>query len=245
MISAVHLAEDATPLEKYVFKPSLGSSHHWALSFLRGQIAGKRLLDIGAGGGGMGMALGAETLGDKGAAELTAVEIDSGTRSAIAPIYKGGVHQSSSNLPSASFDVILLLDVLEHMADPFAYMKEVERLLAPGGMAVISVPNIAHWSVRFSLFFLGRFEYASRGILDKTHLQFFTRSRFRSLLSAPASCRITTIAASIAPVELVLPALLTNNSVFKGLSSARAACAQVFPGIMAYQHLGVIQKCAQ
>ena len=242
MISAVHLAEDATPLEKYVFKPLPGSSHRWAISLLENEVAGKRLLDIGAGGGGMGEALSAATLGSRGASELTAVEIDNDARDAIAPIYNKGVHPSSTSLPDASYDVILLLDVLEHMAEPFTYMKEVERLLAPGGVAVISVPNVAHWSVRLSLFFLGRFEYASRGILDRTHLQFFTQKRFRSLLSTPSSCRIETIAASIEPIELVLPSLITDNSAFRALSSIRVAVAQALPGLMAYQHLGIIRK---
>lgn len=242
MISAVRLADDATPIEKYVFKPLPGSSHHWAMRYFQGNTPseissakGKRVLDIGAGGGGMG-----RFLREMGAQEITAIEIDPAASAAIAPIYDE-VYSDIQPIKGRTYDIILLLDVLEHMSDPFGFMVEVVKLLAPGGRVVISVPNVAHWSIRLGLLF-GRFEYVSRGILDRTHLQFFTRRRFKELLSSAQPCVLEQVGSSIEPVELLLPEYLTNNAIFRKLSALRMKVAHALPGLMAYQHLGVIQK---
>ena len=61
-------------------------------------------------------------------------------------------------------------DVIEHLSDPLRIMRELNRHLAPGAVVIVSVPNVAHLSVRLSLLF-GRFEYQDRGILDRTHLR--------------------------------------------------------------------------
>ncbi len=236
MASAMDLPIDAAPQERYVFKPSFGSSHQWALSKLRGTAHGARVLDIGAGGGGMGQALLAE-----GPAQLVAVEIDPRAQALLRQLY-GEVYSSIEQLHGRQFDTILLLDVLEHMSDPFGFLKQVEKLLSPSGRIVISVPNVAHWSVRFSLFFLGRFEYRSRGILDRTHLQFFSRRRFTEMCSSLNSCSPEALGASIEPVELVLPCWASKNPLFAGLSRLRAAVAGLIPGLMAYQHLAVLRR---
>src|SRR5205823_320673 len=68
-------------------------------------------------------------------------------------------------------------------------LTEAKELLSPGGYIIVSVPNVANWRVRFGLF-LGRFEYADYGILDRTHLRFFTRRTAYQLL-ADAGYRVT------------------------------------------------------
>ena len=72
-----------------------------------------------------------------------------------------------------AFDVITLVDVLEHLKNPSDLLHRLERLLAPNGRLLLSVPNVAHASVRLELL-NGQFEYESSGILDATHLRFFT-----------------------------------------------------------------------
>ena len=79
------------------------------------------------------------------------------------------------------FDAIVYGDVLEHLADPLPVLVALNRSLAPGGRVIVSVPNVAHLWVRLSLL-LGRWEYADRGILDRTHVRFFTRRSFARLL---------------------------------------------------------------
>jgi methionine biosynthesis protein MetW len=80
------------------------------------------------------------------------------------------------------FDAILFADVLEHMVDPAQALDLAKRCLKPGGVIIASVPNVAHWSVRLSLLF-GRFDYADTGIMDATHLRWFTRKTLRKLFS--------------------------------------------------------------
>lgn len=79
------------------------------------------------------------------------------------------------------FDVIIAADVLEHLKDPIQCLTNARGLLAPEGYLVISIPNVGHNSVLASLIG-GRFPYQSRGLLDRTHLRFFTRYDFEKVL---------------------------------------------------------------
>jgi methionine biosynthesis protein MetW len=71
------------------------------------------------------------------------------------------------------FDVVLFADVLEHLVDPFETLRLAKRFLRVGGAVVASLPNVAHWTVRLDLL-RGRFDYQPIGIMDATHLRWFT-----------------------------------------------------------------------
>lgn len=91
------------------------------------------------------------------------------------------------------FDTILCLDVLEHMVEPWAMLDRlVESHLKPGGTMIVTVPNIRHHTVSLKLLLQGEWEYESAGILDRTHLRFFTKASAIGLLShaqlQPAYC---------------------------------------------------------
>lgn len=73
-----------------------------------------------------------------------------------------------------SFDVVMFGDVLEHLRDPLLVLRKARPLLKPGGSVVVSVPNVAHGDVRLALL-RGKFEYRNLGLLDETHVRFFTR----------------------------------------------------------------------
>ena len=77
-------------------------------------------------------------------------------------------------LRNQSFDVAVFGDVLEHLRDPWTLLREVKNILKPSGYVVASIPNVAHGAVRLSLL-QGEFNYSELGILDNTHLRFFTR----------------------------------------------------------------------
>jgi 2-polyprenyl-3-methyl-5-hydroxy-6-metoxy-1,4-benzoquinol methylase len=77
------------------------------------------------------------------------------------------------NRVGGPFDAILFGDVLEHLLDPVTTLRLSRQLLRNGGEVIISLPNIAHWSIRTKLL-LGNFDYQEYGILDVTHLRFFT-----------------------------------------------------------------------
>ena len=80
-----------------------------------------------------------------------------------------------------TFDVVIFADVLEHIPDPHRAVLTARNAIKTGGKMLVSVPNIAHWSVRLSLL-QGRFEYAPCGIMDATHLRWFTRATIVSFL---------------------------------------------------------------
>ncbi len=85
-------------------------------------------------------------------------------------------------LEGEKFDVITLVDVLEHLQHPEALLQRLKPLLLDEGQLLISIPNIAHSSVRLELL-NGRFDYESAGILDATHLKFFTAESVQTLLA--------------------------------------------------------------
>jgi O-antigen biosynthesis protein len=101
------------------------------------------------------------------------------------------------------FDVIVFGDVLEHLRDPLPALRQARTLLAPGGYVVISIPNVAHGDVRMSLL-LGRFPYRNLGLLDNTHLRFFTRANLRELLDDAgfAAIEVRTTSAPLFGTEL-------------------------------------------
>ena len=87
------------------------------------------------------------------------------------------------DLPEGRFDLIIALDVLEHLVDPWSVVRRLHVLLSPGGMIVASIPNIGHFSVAGPLLSRGRWNYAEDGLLDRTHLRFFTRQTAVDLLT--------------------------------------------------------------
>jgi hypothetical protein len=87
----------------------------------------------------------------------------------------------SERFGGRKFDVVLMLDVLEHLVDPVSLLRNVSCVVADGGWGIISLPNVAHASVRLALL-EGRFTYTDVGLLDRTHLRFFDRSGVDELL---------------------------------------------------------------
>ncbi len=84
-------------------------------------------------------------------------------------------------LPDRYFDCMICGDVLEHLRDPEGVLRRLRRHLAPGATVIANVPNIAHWSVLVQLL-QGHFNYEDNGLLDRTHLHFFTPSSFKDTL---------------------------------------------------------------
>jgi O-antigen biosynthesis protein len=83
-------------------------------------------------------------------------------------------------LPTQTFDVAVFGDVLEHLRDPWTVLESVQQILKPNGYVVASIPNVAHGAVRLALL-QGKFEYERFGLLDNTHLRFFTRETVSDL----------------------------------------------------------------
>jgi 2-polyprenyl-3-methyl-5-hydroxy-6-metoxy-1,4-benzoquinol methylase len=84
-------------------------------------------------------------------------------------------------LNGRQFDWIMAADVLEHSAEPQAALRFYRRFLKPDGRLIVSLPNVAVWDNRFRLLF-GRFDYRDSGVMDRTHLRFFTFRTARELI---------------------------------------------------------------
>jgi SAM-dependent methyltransferase len=79
-------------------------------------------------------------------------------------------------------DLVLLLDVLEHLVHPDQLLAQLVDVMADDATIIVSLPNIAHIAVSARLFFMGRFDYQDAGILDRTHLRFFYKDSAFSLI---------------------------------------------------------------
>lgn len=103
------------------------------------------------------------------------------------------------------------LCVLEHLINPDKILKQLISILKQDGLIFISVPNVANLTMRISLLF-GQFNYSDRGILDRTHLRFFTQRTFSSLIT---SSEVEKVHVGVTPIpfEIVLPLLNSPPSV--------------------------------
>ena len=143
---------------------------------------GSRVLDIGAADGSV-----ARALVQRGCS-VCAVEVDpASAREAeehceqvvIADVEELDVQDAFSGL---DFDAVLLLDVLEHLRDPLAVLRNVTGVIREDGRVIVSIPNVAHAAVALALL-SGRFRYTELGLLDRTHLRFFDKPAVDQLLA--------------------------------------------------------------
>ena len=137
------------------------------------------------------------------------------------------------------FDRVLLLDVLEHLRNPEQILRQSHEVLKPDGLLIVSLPNIANIHVRLMLLF-GRFDYAERGIMDKTHLRFFTRKTARRMLESNGYS-IVEERETVIPVELVL-GWSPKNILLRALNRVLAMATWMMPGLFGYQLMYVARS---
>ena len=94
----------------------------------------------------------------------------------------GNIEELELSFENGSFDCIMLADILEHLIDPWRVLRSLRPYLAPGGAIVSSIPNVQYYRVVRSLV-AGKWEYRHQGILDRTHLRFFTLRSVKKLFS--------------------------------------------------------------
>lgn len=160
---------------------------------------GARVLEVGAHGGYFSAALRAH------GCHVTALEKDP-RAAALASAHADRLLVGDAEDPavwaalSDPVDVVCLMHVLEHFVDPWAVLRRVRTRVAVGGRALALLPNVACWRVRKALFLAGAFEYQETGILDRTHLRFFTWPSARSLFEASGWTDVR-----LAPAEVCVP----------------------------------------
>lgn len=216
---------------RYPFKESKYSSHYY-LDRLGWQ--GKRVLDVGCGEGFLAL-----RLAERGN-RVTGVDI------LERPLHQGAMEAyvrcdlatqarlGLGRLEQHAYDAILLMDVLEHLPHPEELLEICRELLAPGGEVLLSVPNVANITVRLMLL-AGRFDYAERGILDRTHLRFYTRRTFRRLLEKEGF-RVEREWMTVMPVELAL-GFPASHPLMIAANRMLAAATRLFPAVFGYQIL--------
>lgn len=158
--------------------------------------ADKEVLDVGCASGYL-----AEALGRNGCL-VSGVEYDpvdaEKARPFLVELVVADLNQVdlAEQFPTSTFDTIVFGDVLEHLLDPATVLTSSLRLLRPGGSIVISIPNVAHGSVRLALL-QGRWNYTDTGLLDKTHIRFFTLKTLLAMLEK-AGLTVTELRSTVA-----------------------------------------------
>ena len=107
------------------------------------------------------------------------IELNAGAaqlaRSRLRKVWNGSIESLADEIPWQQYDLVILADVLEHLVDPWAALRLLRERTVSGCRLMLSVPNVRHYKVSLPLLFRGEFRYADEGIMDRTHLHFFTR----------------------------------------------------------------------
>ncbi|HEV8722660.1 MAG TPA: class I SAM-dependent methyltransferase [Candidatus Binatia bacterium] len=214
--------------QSYQLKRFKYNSHYWILKFLSEANRPLRILEVGTADGYFGAILKEQGHYVAGVEREEALAMKA--RHHYDSFYQADIEEFDFPFRDG-FDYILFADVLEHLRDPAAVLRRSLPALKRNGEVVISVPNVANFTVRLSLLF-GMFNYANRGILDKTHLRFFTLSTIKNLLQESGG-RIVEVVPSPIPVQLVLP--VTEKRMFYPLHEFNYFVTRLFRGLFAYQ----------
>lgn len=209
---------------EYPLKDFPLSSHRQVVDVIEG---GTRVLDLGCGSGQL-----AALLKKKGC-HVTGVDVVPPEQAPARLDRCIQADLSSLKLPfGREFDYVVLADVAEHLAEPEKLLMEARKYLKEDGILVLSVPNIALWVYRLSLL-AGRFEYTDHGIMDRTHLRFFTLVTARYLLWT-AGFKIVEERFTPIPLHLVIT-LPSARGLVDALTRAYHVLARVWPRMFAYQ----------
>jgi len=213
--------------ERYTWKEIPGSSHDWLHRRILALPDGLRLLDAGAAGGHLGRAVRPRC------SYLAGVEPDPDLPDGAREGYDEwrATDLAACGSWSEPFDVVVFADVLEHVARPEEVLARARGWLRDGGRLFVSLPNVANVTVRGALL-LGRFSYAERGILDRTHLRFYTRKTARRLIE-DSGFVVRSVVATAMPYELAFPS--ARGAARALMRSFATASARLWPTLFGYQ----------
>lgn len=223
----------------YPVKESSYSSHYYLRKWVGSQ---QKVLDVGCGEG-----FQAEDVAKFGSA-VTGIDLvaDPKKRSSMVQYEQAdlsqGLKEVSGRLREKGFDKILLMDIIEHLPRPEQILRECRTMLSPKGQVIVSLPNVANITVRLALLF-GRFEYTERGILDRTHLRFFTRKSARRMMRE-CGYEIVRETMTVMPLELAL-GVSARNPLMRAVTAVNAMATKLFPGLLGYQCMYAIRPVGQ
>jgi 2-polyprenyl-3-methyl-5-hydroxy-6-metoxy-1,4-benzoquinol methylase len=223
---------------RYQSKEGDPHSSHSVILRLAGEGQGKRLLDVGSAQGVLARRFrehGFDVTCIEGDPKLAELGRAFSNRMIVADL--------DQEFPSLNdqFDVIVYGDILEHLKRPEVLLTNLNKHLTPSGFVIASAPNFAHLFVRLNIL-LGRFEYMERGILDQTHLRFFTQKSFRKLLEQ-AGLKVERLLATPVPLPLIVP-LRYQVGWLRVAHSMNALLARGWKNMFGYQFVVVARPRA-
>ncbi len=222
--------EMAFAQQGYDLKMGTTSSHRKLLAWL-GEGKPKRVLDLGCSDGRFGELLRLEG--------HTVIGVDTEKLDGVGDRLDGFVEADlNRGLPAevgGDFDVVVAADVFEHLIDPAALMVQLREVLAPRGVIMASIPNVAHWYPRVRVA-TGHFDYERRGIFDAGHLRFFTRASFERMATS-SGMRVRRCSSTGLPLEVAERGGPAPSGLIGVLSGADRMGLSLAPALFTYQFL--------
>ncbi|MEV6398327.1 bifunctional glycosyltransferase/class I SAM-dependent methyltransferase [Streptomyces sp. NPDC051907] len=216
------------PVE-YAFKEGDGSSHSAILKMMRDLPPG-RVLDVGCSGGLFAARL--EELGHT-VTGVDFVEVE-GVRERCTEFVLANLEEGLPEDVGYDYDYVVAGDVIEHLSRPERVLKELRDVLRPGGKVLLSVPNFGHWYSRLRVA-LGAFDYDRRGILDETHLRFFSRASLRRTVRS-SGYDLLRVTSTGAPFWSVLG----GGFLARTLGGISRLLTRMRPTLFGYQYVAVL-----
>lgn len=210
-------------------KKSTHSSHHMIK-----EAAGtnQEILDVGCGEGHLAKELAARGNRVSGIETLPPQAAPPELEQYVQANLFDGLQRAKEELGVKRFDKVILLDLLDRVPSPELILRDVHSLVKESGQLLITVPNVANITVRLALLF-GKFEYRDRGIMNRTHLRFFTRASIRRLVEENGYS-VVRRSMTVIPLEMIVP-LDHANPLMRLLHGALVAATKCFPALLGYQ----------
>jgi 2-polyprenyl-3-methyl-5-hydroxy-6-metoxy-1,4-benzoquinol methylase len=223
--------------EEYFVHYPVKTSSHSSHAYLRDAVgSGAEVLDVGCGEGFLAKELSESGNRVYGIDALATPRLAQSFAGYAQRDLDGGLGGAFAN---RQFDRVLLMDVLEHLRSPETLLAEARERLRRNGFLLVSLPNVANLTVRLMLLF-GAWEYAERGIMDRTHLRFYTRRSARRLLEN-AGYKVLEQKMTVMPIEVVLGSP-DRNPMLKLAHWLLIACTKLMPGFFGYQTFFIAQR---
>jgi 2-polyprenyl-3-methyl-5-hydroxy-6-metoxy-1,4-benzoquinol methylase len=203
-------------------------SSHQQIARLLKQLKPATALDVGAAHGIIGRLVQGEGIA------MDAVEANPEWAAHARPLYRR-VYASTieaAPLPTREYDAIVCADVLEHLVDPVATLRRLKLAARDNAAFIVSLPNVAHVAIRVMLLG-GQFPQMERGILDRTHLHFYTRDTAEEMLHQ-AGLRIEQVSATGVPLEEIWRRG-EGKSLFGAAIRMQHALIDIAPRVFAFQ----------
>jgi len=226
-------------MSKYLYKPDTYSSHSRILRAIVSFAKERKLkiLDVGCATGFLAREL------QKRGHEVIGIEIDKEAAKEAKKYCSKVIVESADSpkiqFPKESFDVIIFGDVLEHLPDPPSVLSRYKHFLKSDGLISISTSNVANWYVRVNLLF-GRFEYEEKGIMDKTHLRFYTRKSLKKIIKG-AGLHIVDFKGTPIPFPMIWP-ITAKGKPLHAIHLLYVLAVTIWPTLFAFEWVTLVKK---